>query len=356
MQTPAGALIDKFGTRKSLSYGLFICCLGCLLFSSTNSYHLAIVGRVLMGGGTACAFVGAVSIASNWFPIRYAAFLIGFVETFGMLGAFGGNISLAYFSLRYSWQFCFQVATIISAVLGVICLLFITEPPHKRLLIANEHLSFKQMLKNIIKLIKIGRIWLNGIYVGILYMIVTVFTALWCIPFLMKAYNLDKTAAAFANSCILIGVGVGAPIIGWLLGASKYREKFLAIAALLACVSISLIIYVPNLEWHILILSCVVLGLAAGATLICFIIAAELAPTGAESTSVGFTNTLAMCTAPILQPIIGYTFNWLAPDTSAGTNEIYSLHNFRVALSILPILFFMSIFVALRLKGGHKAK
>lgn len=348
---PAGVLIDKFGARKSLSYGLFICCFGCLLFSSTSSYYVAIIGRVLMGGGTACAFVGAVNISSNWFPVRYAAFLIGCVETFAMLGAFGGNMSLAYFSVKYNWQFCFKAATVISAILCIICLLLLRDLSPKKLLIKNEYISFKQLLKNMFKLIKIKQIWLNGIYGGIVYTIVTVFLALWCIPFLMKAYSLEKTAAVFANSCVLIGVGVGSPMLGWLLGVSKYREKFLAIMSFLACLSISLIIYVPNLNWYVLLLSCIILGAAAGGSLICFIIAVELAPSGAESTSVGFTNTLSMCTAPILQPIIGYTFNWLAP--SADTDAIYSVHNFRIALSILPILFFLSIFIALRLNTKH---
>ena len=349
MQIPAGMLIDKFGCRKSLSYGLFICCLGCLLFSSSNSYALAIVGRVLMGGGMACAFVGAVNLAYKWFPLCYAAFLIGLVETFGMLGTFGGNMFLAQFSAQHSWQLCFQIATLISAFLGIICWLLLVDVPNGKAAIKEDLISCKQLFASLFELMKIREIWLNGIYSGILYMIITVFTGLWCLPFLMQAYSLEKTAAAFATSCVLIGVGIGAPLLGWLLGASQHHERFLACMALCACISMSLMLYVPHLNWYILILECVILGVAAGSVLICFVIAAELAPNSSVSISIGFANTLTMCTAPIVQPIIGYIFNSLTPEGSVGIIETYSVHNFRVALSILPILFFVAIFLALKL-------
>ncbi len=77
---------------------------------------------------------------------------------------------------------------------------------------------------------------------------------------------------------------------------------------------------------------------------------AELAPKSAVSISIGFTNTLTMCTAPIIQPLIGYIFNWLTPDIHLGIIETYSLHNFRVALSILPILFFVAIFFSFKIR------
>src|SRR3989338_9038414 len=75
LQIPAGMLLDRYGPRGILSAGALVVCLGSFIFSSASSVAMALLGRVLMGGGSAFAFVGCLNIISIWFPKRQFAFM-----------------------------------------------------------------------------------------------------------------------------------------------------------------------------------------------------------------------------------------------------------------------------------------
>ena len=55
MQTPAGILVEQFGPRKLLSVGLLITAFGCFLFATAQNSEMAIIGRIISGGGISCA-------------------------------------------------------------------------------------------------------------------------------------------------------------------------------------------------------------------------------------------------------------------------------------------------------------
>src|SRR5690554_5562331 len=59
LQAPAGILIDRFGPRRLLTLGAFVCGLGCWIFSMSLQLDWAVFGRLLMGTGAAFAFVGS---------------------------------------------------------------------------------------------------------------------------------------------------------------------------------------------------------------------------------------------------------------------------------------------------------
>ena len=51
-----------------------------------------------------------------------------------------------------------------------------------------------------------------------------------------------------------------------------------------------------------------------------------------KSTSIGFTNTLAVITAPMMQPLVGYLL-----DVISGTSSSHTLLDFQLALGVLPL-------------------
>ena len=65
--------------------------------------------------------------------------------------------------------------------------------------------------------------------------------------------------------------------------------------------------------------------------MLAFSIANELAPKEALSTCTGFTNTLAMLTAPLLQPTVGYLLDNINPHQLQ-----YQLNDYQWALTTIP--------------------
>jgi len=55
--TPAGAIADRIGAKKTISLGIFLYSIGSILFSYSTNYWLALISRFLVGVG--CAFYWA---------------------------------------------------------------------------------------------------------------------------------------------------------------------------------------------------------------------------------------------------------------------------------------------------------
>lgn len=65
--------------------------------------------------------------------------------------------------------------------------------------------------------------------------------------------------------------------------------------------------------------------------MLAFTIANELAPPESLSACTGFTNTLAMLSAPLLQPLIGYFLDHFKGDTN-----LHALNDYQLALLVIP--------------------
>ncbi len=67
MQVPTGILADRWGPRRLLSLGALVAGAGSLIFAMAPSFAWAGVGRLLIGGSVAVAFVGMLKLAAHWF-------------------------------------------------------------------------------------------------------------------------------------------------------------------------------------------------------------------------------------------------------------------------------------------------
>src|SRR3954451_4412975 len=89
----AGAAMDRLGPRRGVPIGAAVSGLGALLFS-TGSSQLGAIGRFLQGAGGVFALVGAIYLASKYFPPSQAATLIGATQMFGMAGGAVGQFGV----------------------------------------------------------------------------------------------------------------------------------------------------------------------------------------------------------------------------------------------------------------------
>ena len=101
----AGAAMDGLGPRKVLPITAAAVGAGALLFA-TGSGTAASVGRFLQGAGGTFAPVGAIYIATKYFPASRAATLIGATQMFGMAGGAAGQFAVGPMmgaGLRWDW-------------------------------------------------------------------------------------------------------------------------------------------------------------------------------------------------------------------------------------------------------------
>jgi MFS family permease len=73
MQVPTGILADHWGPRRLLIWGSLLTGLGTLLFALASNIIWANLGRLLIGGAVAVAYVGILKLAAHWLaPKRFA--------------------------------------------------------------------------------------------------------------------------------------------------------------------------------------------------------------------------------------------------------------------------------------------
>ncbi len=346
LQTPAGILIDRIGARRLLTVGAVVCAVGCAGFALSGNLYLAILARMVMGAGTAFAFIGCMHLIGIWFPTRQFAFMIGMTEMVGMVGILFGNSSIALLSHSMGWRFTIWAAAGMAIVLAVLCWTVIRDKPRvriKEVTVKPQHSCFREDVKTI--LCKPATIF-NGMYVAIMFAVVTVFVALWGVPYLEIAQHLTVTGAALAASMVFIGVAVGSPVIGWASDNLASRRALLIMGAAVSTVLLSVIIFashVPLVLMYILLFS---LGFFTSTYVLNYAVAKDIAPAHASGTSIGIANTFAVGSAPVLQLAVGWILYLVAQDHTIGGRGVYTLADYQIALSVLPILLFVAIIFA----------
>ena len=337
LQIPAGLLIDRFGPRRLLSLGSLVCAVGCLLFGSAHLLIWAIVGRLLMGLGAAFAFIGSLNVITKWFPPQQFGLMAAVAETIGMSGTLLGSFFLADFVQRMGWRYSMVRAAAIAAIIGGLVWVIVRDTPPGLILAHSEKKCHSRARQDFYFLIKKSKIWLNGLYSGLMFSIITVFVALWAVPYMQLAHHLSLVMASIVCNLVFIGVGLAGPVMGWLDSRITDRRWLLLICSLVSAGLIMVIIYMPELPLSMVMSLMMLLGIFASGYVLTFGIANETVPPHMRGTSLGFVNALSVGAAPLFQPVIGFVLH-LTARSATNVGEYYSIHNYQEALTLIPFL------------------
>lgn len=324
LQIPVGLLFDRYNTRILLVSNAILCSLGCFLFASGHSLPTLFLGRLIIGAGSAFAFVGLTHLLRQHFPLRQYAFMIGLSETLGFTATVSGMIGMGSLIGHFGWRFFIYLSGLIGFVIAILC--WINIPSNKPVTL--QHHYKKQFLM----IIKNKLAWINGLFVCMEFSVITVFGALWAVPFLQLKLNCDLKVASTVASMLLLGAGLSCPIFGHLSMYFSKRKPLIHFSCLFSAFLLLVTLYLPIANGLLVGFLLFTIGLCCGAYMLAFSISNELAPAESLSTCTGFTNTLAMTSAPLLQPLIGFLL-----DKVCHTPGQYKLEDYQHALLIIPL-------------------
>ncbi|MFN4088902.1 MAG: MFS transporter, partial [Alphaproteobacteria bacterium] len=132
LQIPVGLLLDRFGPRRLMTGAALICAAGSLVFALAGNVHLAYAGRLLIGAGCAVSFVGALAVATTWFPARRFAMLTGMAQAGAMAGAVLGAAPLAALLQGTGWRSVMLGGAAVAAILSLALWLTVRDGPPAR--------------------------------------------------------------------------------------------------------------------------------------------------------------------------------------------------------------------------------
>lgn len=346
LQIPCGVIVDRLGVRRVVTISALFCAMGSFIFSKSDSLLMAQMGRMLMGAGSACAYLSTAKLAAEWFPPRKFALLTSVTMGLGLLGATFGGKPFAIIVNAFGWQKAMLIAAIVGVGVAVFSWIIIRD---RKETIATSQLDQDAVLPSTsllsgLKIIATNpQSWLIGLYGCFMYLPLSAFAELWAVPYLMQLHGVDNEVASSASIMVFIGMAIGCPLAAWLSDKVESRKKIMGTSALLTASLFVFIVYCPIISFHMTFILLFITGLIAGGQILYFAAAKEINPPQMSATTVAFTNTLVMISAIIFQPLLGYIldFVWDGARTAEGL-PLYAVSDYQIALTPVPICLFIS--------------
>ena len=187
MALAAGVLLDRYGPRRTIPFGIAVVGLGCLVFAQ-GSEAAGMAGFVLQAIGAIFAFIGSSYVAARYLPARMLAMFIGFTQCLGMAGAAFGSkpVHVAIDplgSFQIPWQSVWLAFSGAGFVLAIATWFIMprdtgdSSSHHGKLSFASVIAPFRIVFGN-------WQSWLAGIVGGLLFLPTTIGALVWATSFL----------------------------------------------------------------------------------------------------------------------------------------------------------------------------
>ena len=324
MQIPTGILADTRGPRRLMVVGAFVTVIGTLLFALAPTFFWAGLGRFLIGGAVAVAYVGMLKLAVHWLPPHQFALSSGLALLVGVLGAVFAGVPLQLLVEAFDWRSVMLASAILPLVAGIAIGLFVRDDPQEKGYASYAPLPAapspkaspsppsKGAIAGIREVLHYKNSRLLTLIPGGMSGSVLTFSGLWGVPFLVTHYDLPATQAAALSSILLAAWAIGGPVLGSLSDRIGRRKPLYIAGVIGALVAWSVIIFVPKLPIPLLVLLLIIAGFASGCMIIGYAFVKESVPTHLAGTVSGLYNMGVLLGPMILQPAVGWMldFNW----------------------------------------------
>ncbi|MEE4363235.1 MAG: MFS transporter [Desulfotignum sp.] len=260
MQIPVGIFLDTVGPRIAMTALTLLSVIGAIIFALGTTPAWLTFGRVLLGVGMACNFMGALKLLTVWFEPRQFATLSAVVVSLGTLGNIAAATPLVLMVSLVGWRHSFLVIAGFTFTLALVFLAVIKDRP-----MADEggagditgggaaensygadgksgprgsedraaapadgadiRPSVYQTLGRAWALFHEKDYWIISAATFCRYGIYAAVQALWAGPFLIHVLELSAVTAGNILFLMSIGLILGCPLCGWLSDSLVVSRK-----------------------------------------------------------------------------------------------------------------------------------
>jgi len=316
MQIPTGIIADTWGPRRLLSLGALVAGAGAVIFALSPSFLLAGLGRLLIGGSVAVAWVGLLKLAANWFPPAMFAMVTGMALFFGIIGAVAAGTPLHLLSVQFGWRSVILASALATLAVAIAIWKYVRDTPgesgFKDYVAAGDRPSvgsWAAILGGLREIFRYPNTLLLCFIPGAVVGAVLTFSGLWGVPFLTTHYGLPTAQAAALTSALMVAWAVGGPVFGWLSDRVGRRKPLYLSGCAVTLIGWAVIVYLPGLPLWALTTILLVTGFASGCMIITFAYAKESVPLRLAGTVSGVINMGVMIGPTLLQPAVGWVLD-----------------------------------------------
>ena len=341
MQIPAGIIVDKYSTKLVATLATLICSLGLFTLICTSNSYVAGFGEMLMGFGSAFAFVLVVKAIVTWFPTDKVAIMTSAAMSMGTLGPVLGGPAVARVVKSYNWIDTIRVYCLIGIGLAVLIWFIVKDKKAEN----HEEHSETSLMDALKLIISSPQAWVLGLITMAVYAPLSALGDMWGVMFIKTAYGLDAEAATLANNMLYLGVVIGSPLFAYSATLIKSFKKPMMIGVMGAFAFLFIIVYLSDyVNTYGLFVLFFLMGFSCG-SMLAYPLALAIFPKAIGATVTGFINMMSMVSGIILMPTVGAIIKRFWDGTIDNGVQIYRLSDFRWGL--LPVLAFLGFGVIL---------
>lgn len=352
MQVPTGILSDHFGPRRLLAAGALVAAMGSLCFALAHHVLLANLGRLLIGGSVAVAWVALMKLAIHWFPPQRFSVVTGVALLCGVAGAVFAGLPLRVLVEWMGWRKVMVAMTLLSIGIAAAIWMLVRDDPTEK-----GHASFapaapagspgaRQLLGGLTHVLRYRNTLLLGFTQGAQTGTVLAFCGLWGVPYLAIRYGLPPAQGASVTSGIMLAWAFAGPVIGTLSDRHLCRKPIYLASILVATLSWGGALFVPGLALWAFVAVAMLAGVACGAVIIGFAYAKESVPAQLAGTVSGVCNMGAMSGPMLLQPAIGLLMDLSWNGTLQGGVRVYDLNAYHSGFALMIVWLGLAVVAA----------
>lgn len=346
---PAGMILDRFSTRKTILLAMFSCIAFVFLFSFTTNLFQGEICRIITGIGDAFCLLSCIRLASRWFSPKHMALVVGLIVTFAMIGGMIAQTPLTELTKMLGWRNALRVDAAAGILMWLIILCFVKDfPAGTKAFFDAQHASLEKLgfftaLRHTVTNIQN---WLGGLYVSLINLPLMLLGSTWGSWYLMQTQHLSTRNASIVDSMLFLGMIFGSPVAGWISDALERRKTPMIAGAVLSIGVIMAIMYMQNLSYNDLKFLFFALGFVMGFQIIGYPLIAESNPAILTGTAEGFGAVLIM-SGGFLIPVVPKLLDIYWDHTMKNGIPFYSIDNYHFAFLIMPIAFVIALIISL---------
>ena len=352
LQIPAGIILDRFNIRHVISISAAICGIGCIIFGLAPNFHIAIIGRLLMGVGGSFGFLGMIRVVRLWYKSNKFSLMVGMSELLANLAAAFGIGIATFFIVKFGWRGNMISFGLLTLLISLLAHLYLRQPEKARRLRTYKLSSWKQLLMVMRK----PQCWLVCLYILGTGAIINAFCGLWGLPFLSSIYGFSHEMSGIGIAIVFIGLAIGCPIMGIIVKAIGQVKKIMIIGSFASVVIMTAIIfplghYNPQSVFLLLFL----LGLFGSCYFLAFEKMKHLVHESVQGIAMALCNMSMMISALIFQPLIGFILQTEhAQKHHISGPSVYTAVEYQHALIVLILVLLMSLISAIYITPNNK--
>lgn len=335
---PVGMLFDQVKSKVLLPLAITSSALGLFFLGWSYEPVLALIAKALLIVSAPFSFLSVLILTSRWFSHRHFAMITGVAQLFLTLGILLAGIPVAFLVEYYvSWRVVMVVLGSLGIVLILMCLMIIQDSPME------EHLRlggarYKRELR---KVFHSKQMWASALYIFCGWGPILVFATEWGGAFIHKKCGVKMLLSRDAMAILWLSVGVLAPFMGYLSDRIKKRRSYLVALAGLGLVSSLLLVY-GGKSFPLMILALVGMGIAGAGQVITYAYVKDLFP----NFILGFALGIAVMASVLGGLIVDFYTQGVFFFFHTEPDGLFSVHAYRIALSIHPFLFLVALITA----------